>query len=183
MPLRSYYSEDDALGIRPILRSAFADLPALEEFCSVRDELYLDTLVAPSEEWLVWSLWPKLRTLALYNVDVLNHRFWEGLRQLENIETVVLTRSDGLEEVDIKREWRKQFDEATEARSLSIVLVNVEAEHKVLVGRDSWKEDDKMQVRELNVPTSYYGDEDPIVLCQQWTKRSVLHGEPVAYWI
>jgi hypothetical protein len=183
MPLRSYYPEDDALGIRPILRSAFADLPALEEFCSVRDELYLDTLVAPSEEWLVWSLWPKLRTIALYNVDVLNHRFWEGLRQLENIETVVLTRSDGLEEVDIKREWRKQFDEATEARSLSIVLVNVEAEHKVLVGRDSWKEDDKMQVRELNVPTSYYGDEDPIVLCQQWTKRNVLHGEPVAYWI
>jgi hypothetical protein len=182
MPLRSYYPEDDTLGIRPILRSAFADLLALEEFCSVRDELYLDTLAAPSEESLVWSLWPKLRTLALYNVDVSSLRFWKGLRQLENIETVVLTRSDGLEEVDIKREWRKQFDKVTEARSLNIVLVNVEADHGMLVGRDSWKKDDKIQVRELNVPTSYYGDEDHIVLCQQWTKRSVLHGEPVAHW-
>lgn len=181
MPLRSYYPEDDTLGIRPILRSAFADLPALEEFCSVRDELYLDTLVAPSEESLVWSLWPKLRILVLYNVDVSSHRFWKGLGQLENIETVMLTRSDGLEEVDIKREWRKQFDRVTQPRSLNIVLVNVEAEHRVLVGRDSGKKDDQMQVRELNVPTSYYGDEDPILLCQQWTKRGVLHGKPVAY--
>jgi len=177
MPLRSYYLDDS----RPILRSAFENLTELEEFCSIRDELYLDTLLAPSEEALVWSLWPKLRTLALYNVDVWSQRFWKGLRQLENIETVVLTRGDGLGVVDIKREWNKQFGKLTETRSLNIVLVDIEAEHQIL-GKDSWKKDDTMQVKVLNVPTSYYGDEDPVALCQQWTKRSVLLGEPVARW-
>lgn len=181
MPLRSLYPEDDALGVKRILRSAFTGLPALEAFCTVRDELYLSTkVIYPSDEPPVWTLWPKLRTLALYNPYV-DTEFLEYVKKLQHIETVVLTRSDFLEEIDIKREWER-LHQNEEMRPVKFVLMNVEAVHRIPLGRDRWKEDDKVKVKELNVPISYYGDEDEIVLCQQWVKRKFLSGEPVADW-
>ncbi|RAK78811.1 uncharacterized protein BO72DRAFT_526376 [Aspergillus fijiensis CBS 313.89] len=46
IPLRYLYPEDDVQGLRAILRAAFSRLPALEDFCSVQDELYLKALLA-----------------------------------------------------------------------------------------------------------------------------------------
>ncbi|KAE8441556.1 hypothetical protein EG329_004675 [Mollisiaceae sp. DMI_Dod_QoI] len=182
MPLRSLYPEDDSDGIRPVLRSAFLDLPALEEFCSVRDELYLATEARfPPHEPPVWSLWPKLKKLALYNQDI-TADFLRGIRKLHNIETLVLTRSDGLYETDLKQTWKNQFDDEGEVRSLDILLANVESDHPPLIGEDRWNEDDRLKVRILNVPISYYGDEDSIVACQQYVKRKFLSGEPVTNW-
>lgn len=185
LPFRRYFPDDTASPVRQILRSAFSDFPVLEEFCSICDELCLDLypdLLMPREEPFVWSFWPRLKTLALYNVDVSTDRFWDGLRKLNNLETVVLTRSDGLNKVDIKREWRKKFDEEIQVKALDVVLVNVEAEHQVPMGSDEWKENDVIQVRDLDVPTSYYGDDDVITLCQQWVMRRILQGEPVVNW-
>lgn len=34
-----------------------------------------------------------------------------------------------------------------------------------------------MVVREVNVPVSYYGDDDDIELCQGWVKRRMLTGK------
>jgi hypothetical protein len=153
-------------------------------FCSVRDELFLDCFEHPlnADEPYVWSLWPKLRTLALYNADVGSERFWPGLARLGYLETLILTRCDGLEEVNLKREWIRHCGD--EKRGLSIFLVNVQSEHRELMGREGWKEDDKVVVRELNVPISYYGDEDHIELCQEWVERRVLNREigPGSNW-
>jgi len=179
MLLRSLYPEDDCEGVRPILRSAFTHLPILEKFCSVRDGLFLATeAVYPLQEPPVWSLWPKLRKLALHNQDV-SRDFFEGLKKLQRIEKVVLTRTDGLLEIDVKQTWRIQFDKAEEVRPLEIVLVNVESDHPYFICKEKWTENDKLRIREMNMPISYYGDEDCIVRCQQWVKRRFLAGEPV----
>lgn len=45
----------------------------------------------------------------------------------------MLTRSDGLESVDVKGEWREHCGDGE--RGLSVVLVNVECEHRAPMGR------------------------------------------------
>lgn len=110
MPLRSAYP-DERPGeiIRPALRDAFLKLTSLEEFVSIRDELYLSTTVPSSykNEPPVWSLWPRLRRLALYNLDIdLSNADLESdaprfLNQLPNLEVVALTRADGMDEQDV----------------------------------------------------------------------------------
>ena len=180
MPLRSLYPSDDPLHVRPVLRRAFEQLVALELFCSVRDELYLDCEEGPlnAQEPFVWSLyWQKLRTLALYNQDVSTPRFWLGLARLAYLETLVLTRSDGLEEVDMKREWSKYCGDKD--RGLSVLLVNVQSQHRVPLGKAGWSEEDKVTMKEVNVPVSYYGDENEIDLCQEWVKRRMLKSEAI----
>lgn len=97
MPLRLLYPEDDHNRVRPILRAAFASLAVVEEFCSVRDELFLDTVELQNEPE-VWTFWPHLKRLALYNVDVSSFRFLAALQKCEGMTNLVLTRPDGLEE-------------------------------------------------------------------------------------
>ncbi|KAH7370900.1 hypothetical protein BKA65DRAFT_489438 [Rhexocercosporidium sp. MPI-PUGE-AT-0058] len=179
IPFRSVYPDEDKWNVRPVLRTAFSDLPALEEFCSVRDELYLE--LGASDEPGVWSSWKKLKKLVLYNVDVATEKFWKGMYSSKNLEIVILTRCDGLNEVNIKQEWKNQFSGEAE-RQLDVLLANVDAEHTIPLGSETWKNDDRMQVRLLNVPISYYGDEDLIIICQQWVKRRILQGVPVANW-
>ena len=187
LPLRFIYGSaanrfPEIVKPRTALRSAFEQLTALETFCSVRDELYLG-MHSPGvkySEQRVWSRWPKLRILALYNQDVSVPQFWEKLGKLENLETLVLTRTDGLEEVDIKGKWRNCCGD--EKRELNIVLVNVESGHRAPMGQEGWKSDDGVVVTQLNVPISYYGDETEIDLCQWWVKRRILRGEDPVEW-
>ena len=104
LPLRSLYPEDDKYQVRPRLRAAFSSLTALEEFCSVQDELYISTMpwpfsdMAPFVEPEVWSTWPRLRRLALYNVDVAGIKFLPNLEKCKNLTHLVLARADGLYE-------------------------------------------------------------------------------------
>lgn len=87
-------------GLRAILRAAFSRLPALEDFCSVQDELYLKALPQEPEagelieDPAVWLTWPRLRRLALYNPCVEGY-FVESLLQCSpHLAQVVLTRPD-----------------------------------------------------------------------------------------
>ncbi len=120
----------------------------------------------------VWSLWPELRILAFYNVDVDWDDIWNNLADLTHLHTLVLTRADGLDHVDIVREWGKRCPD----RKLDILVVNIEADHfrhglSRIIPR---RQEDKAKVLVCNVPTSYYGDEDEIDLCQEWVKRAML---------
>jgi len=162
------------------LREAFESLVELEIFCSAQDELYLSRTM-PSEYFdQVWPAWAKLRILALYNSDVTEVEGWQALARLEFLETLVLTRSDGQDDVDMKAEWRRV---ARNKRPLTIFMVNVEEDHlrRPLRGKKDWVEDE-IVVKEINVPTSYYGDEDVIDLCQDWVKKKILRGVPVEEW-
>jgi hypothetical protein len=115
MALRSLDPVQDHLSVRPVLREAFSRLENLEEFTSTRDELYLDVhLTRLITEPRVWTYWPRLRKLALYNVDV-NSDFAEAVKLLPNLDTLVLTRADGLLTNPIPHIFRKE-EEGQELR-------------------------------------------------------------------
>lgn len=99
IPLRSLYPDEDAGLRRPILRSAFSQLSELREFTSIRDELYLNTTDPPDslDEEEVWTVWPKLERLALYNVDASGPQFLRALPKATKLQQLVLTRADGIE--------------------------------------------------------------------------------------
>jgi hypothetical protein len=128
----------------------------------------------------VWSVWSKLRVLALYNCDINSEwsperPFWRDLAKLKHLETLILTRCDGVQEVDFKAEWNRWCGKG--ARALNVVFVDVDGEHGILEIIEEPREGDKVTLMVGRVPTSYYGDEDIIELCQDWIKRSALRGE------
>jgi hypothetical protein len=106
MPLRSAYPDRrEGREIRVPLRNAFRKLMALEEFTSVRDELYLSTIMPKVNdiEPPVWSRWPNLQRIALYNVDI-SEDLLKNVTRLRSIKTLVLTRPDGMEDLGPLRE-------------------------------------------------------------------------------
>lgn len=96
MPLRYLHPEDDTNQVRPVLRAAFSGLTALEEFCSIQDELFLDTEEREHDDRQpeVWPTWPRLRRLALYN-PCLDSSVQE-FKKCSNLTHLVVTRADGL---------------------------------------------------------------------------------------
>jgi hypothetical protein len=180
IPVRSLCPEDDTLGIRRILKKAFTQLTSLELFCSARYQLLLDYLeddigsFKGFEKANVWPLWPRLRTLALYNCDLSSERLWLGLSITERLETLVLTRADGVREVDFRSEW---IARGNGDRSLTVWFVDVDGGRGIPETIKEQEEGDKVKIMVGRVPTSYYGDEDVIELCQNWIKRLALKGE------
>ncbi|KAL6858169.1 hypothetical protein ACO1O0_005625 [Amphichorda felina] len=121
MPLRSLYPGDDTRGVKPILRCAFEALVNMEEFVSIRDELFLSLSSNPSvEEPPVWeTAWPKLRHIALYNADLdTENTIWRSMAKQQHIELAVFTRPDGLinymdEFLDVKDAWISAITETS----------------------------------------------------------------------
>lgn len=200
IPLRSLYPADDHLDVRKTLREAFSLLTNLEEFVSVRDELYLDLLEPEwrtEREMAVWRLWPRLRRLALYNVAA-DEIFWANVREMVDLNTVILTRADDLETVCIKKHClgagsmsapagedgiahEAEAGSTPAMRPLKVVLVNISNQQpNYLAGRWNWDQIDPENVVKVmlyDVPTSFYGDETPWTLCQQWVKTAALRGQ------
>jgi hypothetical protein len=174
IPLRSLYPENDHLDVRRILREGFGRLENLEDFVSVKDELFLDT-VHHGGETPVWRSWPKLKKLALYNVDA-DPDFWRNVAKSQ-VEVLVLTRADGLREFNIKA----QYFEHTK-RPIKVMLVNVEQD-QVRFGnmrRFGWNAADphkKMTIMTYNVPTLYAEEEEnPVEICQDYVRAGAENG-------
>ena len=111
MDLRSLRPENDPLGIKAVLRDGFHTASSLEEFVSVRDELYL-SLESPSVESeleFMATCWRHLRHLSLYNVCLTaDIPFWRHLAMLPSLELAVLPRSDPFDRWnDDRKTWMK----------------------------------------------------------------------------
>lgn len=122
IPLRTLHPEEDENLVRPVLRRAHTHLVNLEESTSVRDELFLSTKIdhwnnEPEEE--VWTLWPKLRRLALYNVMV-NESWTDNIKKMEHLETLALTRADGLAQFPLPQ----MFAHRDKPKHLRLLIIN-----------------------------------------------------------
>jgi hypothetical protein len=125
IPLRSLYPEDDHLAVRRVLRKGFQRLDNLEEFVSIRDELYL-AVTDDGHYPAVWRVWKKLKRLALYNVD-LDSNFFQDLAHLPALETLVVSRPDGnSESLD---DWAEYFKSTT--RSFKFLILGSERRHMI----------------------------------------------------
>jgi hypothetical protein len=118
MPLRTCYPEEDHLGVRNILREGFSRLENLEEFVSVRDELYLEAQDGNTPAF--WTRWKRLKRLAVYNPDV-DVMFWQNVAKMSELETVVLTRADSIGETNIKKSYFAHCQ-----RPIKVLLFNVD---------------------------------------------------------
>lgn len=177
MPLRSIYPFSDHLGVRPLLRHGFEALVNLEEFVSVQDDLYLNLYDREENkaEETVWTLWPKLRRLGLYNADCVEE-FWETVARMPQLDSLVMTRPDGLEEADIKAELL-----ARTTQPMKILIVNAALHHTELRGSEAWPEIDKagrVSVSRYHVPIwGPEGDDlNPISVCQDWVRDGAIRG-------
>ncbi|KAK0552504.1 hypothetical protein OC861_001912 [Tilletia horrida] len=183
IPLRSIYPEDDEGGVRRPLRDGFSLLTKLEEFVSVRDELYLNVSErVPSREAKVWTMWPDLRRLALYN-PVSDPQLWQMVRAMPHLATLVLTRADGLESCDMKAEYlhvQTSFH-GSSPRPLRVLIVNTFRFHSItsLMGEGDWLSidpDETMHVSLNDVPVSPGTEDWAIEMCQEWIKQAALKG-------
>jgi hypothetical protein len=195
IPLRSLYPEDDINHVRPFLRAAFSQLVALEEFVSARDELFLDVTTreqGPRREPAVWSRWPNLKRLALYNADLSSDRFIRDIGQCANITHLVLTRSDGLEEpipsLNPVPGSSLPLQRSRELRRVSIV--NTASGHWYSPGFSflEWNYcfvgkvwngvpgGCRVQIVQITVPVPVGREDDDIELCQEWVREAAIQG-------
>ena len=91
---------------------------------------------------------------------------------ISTLETLVFLRPEYL--------VAKHIDELfTRYRGLhlDVVLVDVNANHVTPIRTRDWNEDtDRVTIWEADVPKSYYGDEDDLVLCDGWVWSHGVHG-------
>jgi hypothetical protein len=121
IPLRAWFPEDDEdedehKNVRKVLREGFEGLVNLEEFVSTQDELYLDLTYHDRERAVIWTHWPKLKRLALYNVAA-DADFWRNVACHPSLQTIVLSNPDCLMEDDPKAEYFKH-----NSRPLRVVM-------------------------------------------------------------
>ena len=152
----------------------------MEFFCSSCDDLFLNY----DEEWRAerWvgsgkisSLWPKLKLLAVYKAWLGSDVFWRDVTSLENLDTLVLIKADGVRVIDFGREWQRVCGDKN--RKLTVWFVDVDGGQGIPETVKETKEGDNVTLRVARVPTSYYGDENEIDLCQNWIKQAALNGE------
>ncbi|RAQ57839.1 hypothetical protein AFCA_006620 [Aspergillus flavus] len=141
VPLRYLYPDEDVQGLRKIIRAAFVRLTELEEFCSVQDEMYCDTIEDGAEP-PVWSLWPRLKHLALYNQCVDRPLFLQALQGCTSLTHLVLTRPDSLADpIDSGLEGLRWWSFLKR-----IVIINTARDHEI-----------QLKWREPDWPTSFLG--------------------------
>ncbi|KAM0246581.1 hypothetical protein ACHAP5_004706 [Fusarium lateritium] len=200
MPLRTLYRGDDHYGIRKILRQGFETLSNIEEIVSVRDELYLDS-TGGFEDPQVWTQWPKLKRIALYNVSA-DEYLWQNMLLCPQLETAIFTRADGVRyDQDVKREWSRAWvadtskaattdgnEEQYPGPEITIAFCNVTGELPDFDNHvPSWQTiDPENKICILTVPTdsiylehtrkdNHWG-EDPIRVSREWIRNRSLTG-------
>ncbi|KAL4953635.1 hypothetical protein BDW69DRAFT_194673 [Aspergillus filifer] len=209
IPLRPFYLEQDFSSVCPILRSAFSRMTALQEFTSVRDDLFLEALsmeIADEEHlwdmWgrpalqpMVWSFWPNLRKLALFDVAVDRDQFLIGLRECKSLTHLVLVRPYGLaEEIDpglmgMGRDFLPKLERLiivnTGLGFLHTSPFDEDTYEASFVGRlDALRRDrgddgaDEGSVASyLSLRMPFGRDDEDILICQEWLARQAVSGK------
>lgn len=172
IPFRSVYPERDHLGVRNILREGFQRLNHIEEFVSVRDDLFLDNNWHGGEP-AFWTRWPKLKRLAIYKPST-HPSFWRDVAIMANLETIVMTCADGLREYDIKAQYFRHCK-----RPLKVLLINIDSQQMRYGNfrRGKWDTADPkkfMTIMTYSIPL--FMDDDPVDVCQDYVRIGAEHG-------
>lgn len=193
MPLRSHYPEEDVTErLRPILRRGFEQLVHLEEFSSVRDELFLaywnpefSHIIPDLEDYdfdtsryrindFVFERWPKLRLLALYN-GMLGHNLKIALARMPRLEQIVLSRPD-FDEGFVQGAWSRFARWYKYRFRFTLIETTDDASD---VGIQKLTLEDEQQDEQPDVwryKAFIEKDEDPISFVQSWSLQQMLDG-------
>lgn len=141
----------------------------------------------PSTEGDIGSpIWPQLRRLSLFGVELDNERLWEAMAMMPQLTDVVLARPAHVGAVSLKHAF---FDAGSKLvsvgeifdRSRLLRLMVMDAVFDIReVHADGWEEidlQDVMTVEVYEVPTSYYGDETVQQAVASWVTRGARSGQ------
>jgi hypothetical protein len=194
MPLRDLDPSEDLVILKP-LRQGFEALVNVEELISVKDELYLGETGIMQPQ--VFTKWPKLRRLCLYNV-MMEEQLLKDMASCPQLESAVFIRpdpsDDDLSNDDIKGGWARAWTAANprnrkhdglvyEGPKMTIAICNWPPYLPDFSGMiPHWQEvdpDNKISV--LNVATHARYDRrsrkrGPIASCQDWIRDHALVG-------
>jgi len=193
MPLRSHYPfEDVTEKLRPILRQGFEQLIHLEEFSSVRDELYLaywdpqySHIIPDLEDWdsddfrhsindYMFERWPKLRLLALYN-GLYGRDLKYALGRMPRLEQIVLSRPD-FDEDFVHGDWSSFARWHRDRLQFTLIESTDDASD---VGLQKLTLEDQQPENQPNVwryKAFVEEDKDPIPSVQKWSMQRMLDG-------
>jgi hypothetical protein len=199
MPLRSHYPIEDTIErLRPILREGFEQLVHLEEFSSVKDELYLaywnpeayeipeadldpelgsDLYERHLEHWLddfMFERWPKLRCLALYN-RMLQYSFRQAIGRMPMLERVVLSRPD-VDEGFFDGTWPWYMSCYRDWMRITLVEATDDASHAGTRKMTFENLASDKQPNAWKYKLFVDKEEDPIFSVQDWTLQRMLDG-------
>ncbi|KAF1967024.1 hypothetical protein BU23DRAFT_484864 [Bimuria novae-zelandiae CBS 107.79] len=170
MPLRSLNVEDvHHLVILQTLQQGLSRLEHLEEFVSVRDEIIFD----PWSGEVPLTHWPKLKRLANYNPTA-NRGFWRSMAgRMKHLETLVLTRADGLRDCDIKAQYFSCCN-----RPIKVLLINVDSQQMRYGNfrRGGWAADKNKIMTIMTYSIPLFMDDDAEEVCQDYVKIGAEHG-------
>lgn len=82
---------------------------------------------------------------------------------IPSLETLIFLRPPALTAQDID-----QLANSYTGKSLDVVLVDVNSNHRTPSGTRSWSDDDIVRIWECDVPISFYGVDDELILCDDW---------------
>jgi hypothetical protein len=116
---------------------------------------------------------PNLKRLAI-TAQAFGDIEWEFVFSIKSLEMLVFLRPVELNVLDIDA----LFD-TYKGKSLDIVLVDVNSNHRTPRETRSWKSDDTVRIWEADVPVSFYGDDDELILCDNWVWT---HGVKGTLW-
>ncbi len=166
-----HLNEDDA-GIITTLRQGFSKLENLEELVIVQNALLLRTTVTV-DHYASWRRFRKLRRLAVYQAYA-SPQFWEDVAKMPQLETVVLTRAEGLKHTNIKTNYFQHAD-----RPLKVLLIDGEDDQIRFsaMRRERWDAVDphkKMTVMTYNIPM--FMNDDPRQVCRDYVRTGAEYG-------
>ena len=105
---------------------------------------------------------PNLKRLAITTQEMSDLEIAFCLKT-PSLQTLVMMRPVNLAAKTIDTIFRSY-----DGKSLDVVLVDVNSNHRTPNKTRNWTHQDTVRIWEADVPVSFYGDEDDIILCDAW---------------
>ncbi|KAH7076974.1 hypothetical protein BKA63DRAFT_294064 [Paraphoma chrysanthemicola] len=154
-PVYTVHSEVELVKPYSSANNIFLHMPKLEELVTSYDAL--DCFPAPP---------PSLKRLAI-TFQELKETQLEFCFSISSLQTLVFLRPVELLSTDIDLIFSSY-----KGKALDVMLVDVNSNHRTPTRTRTWKDDDFVKMWEVDVPTSFYGDDDELILCDNfiWTQ-------------
>ncbi|KAF1931997.1 uncharacterized protein M421DRAFT_54370 [Didymella exigua CBS 183.55] len=159
VPVYSPHSEVEKVRFPQKDTNIFLGMPTLEELVASYD--VPDHFRSPP---------PNIKRLAITIRD-LHDIAMDFCFAVSGLETLIILRPVELSAADINR-----FFTAYKGRSLDIILVDINPYHRTPTGTRDWTDSDTVRIWEADVPTSFYGDDDNLILCDNWIWTQAVQG-------
>lgn len=151
LPVYSPHSEVEKVRFTQKDTDIFLGMPNLEELIASYD--VPDYFRSPP---------PNIKRLAI-TIQDLHNIAMHFCFAVSSLQTLIILRPVELSATDVDRIFS-----AYKGHSLDIILVDVNSNHRTPKDTRDWADDDTVRIWEADVPTSFYGDDDDLILSDNW---------------